>query len=168
MAGRTYVLVDGEVCRVDADFLAELDRELQSRVVPSALAPTDPESGEATTIRGLPRPTGMLVLDKKDIRPSGATQIEPCDLLAPDGSLYHVKRHSNAVGISHVVSQAVASATVLLRRPESQIKLAALIDAGTWGQDAKEDAKATLGRMPGSASRVPVNIASSATGPARR
>jgi uncharacterized protein (TIGR04141 family) len=94
-----------------------------------------------------------------DIRPAGATQIKPCDLLAPDGSLYHVKRHSNAAGISHVVSQAVASATVLLRQQESRAKLAALIDAGTWGQAAKDDAKAAINRMPGSASRVPLAIA---------
>ena len=158
MAGMTYVLVDGEVCRVDADFLAELDRQLQSRVVPSVLLPYRPGELEEDYNKRAGAATGMLVLDKKDIRPAGATQIEPCDLLAPDGSLYHVKRHTNAAGISHVVSQAVASATVLLRRPESQIKLAALIDAGTWGQDAKDDAKATLSRMPGSASRVPVII----------
>lgn len=65
-------------------------------------------------------------------------------------ALSHVKRHSNATGISHVVSQAVASATVLLRSTESQTQLAALIDARTWGQAAKNDAKAALGRMPGS------------------
>jgi len=56
----------------------------------------------------------MMLLDKKDIRPDGSTQIEPCDPVATGGSLYHVTRHTTATGISHVVCQAVA---VLLRRP---------------------------------------------------
>jgi uncharacterized protein (TIGR04141 family) len=158
IAGRTYVLVDGEVCRVDADFLAALDRELESRVVPSVLVPYRPGEWEEDYNERAAAASGMLLLDKKDIRPAGTTQIEPCDLLAPDGSLYHVKRHTNAVGISHIVSQAVGSATVLLRRPESQEKLAALIEAGPWDQAAKDEAKEALGRMPGSASRVPVTI----------
>jgi uncharacterized protein (TIGR04141 family) len=153
VAGTTYVLVDGEVCRVDGDFLQALDRELQRRIVPSTLVayragePEDAYNARASAA------TGMLLLDKTDIRPAGGTQIEPCDLLAPDGSMYHVKRNTHVSGISHVGSQAVASATVLLREPTSQDKIIALIDSRPWDQPAKDS------RMPGSASRVPVTIA---------
>jgi uncharacterized protein (TIGR04141 family) len=158
MAGVTYVLIDGEVCRVDARFLEALDRQLQDHVIPVTLVPYKLGEHEDSYNARAAADAGMLLLDKKDIRPSGETQIEPCDLLGRDASLYHVKRHTNATGISHVVSQAVASATVLLREPQSQDKLAGLIDAGPWDETAKGAVKDALRRMPGTASRVPVNI----------
>jgi uncharacterized protein (TIGR04141 family) len=99
------------------------------------------------------------VLDTTDIRPSGATQIEPCDLLGPDGTLYHVKRHSSATGISHLANQGIASATVLLRKPESREKLGALIQQRTWDPAAKQHVQDELGRMATSAFRLPVVLA---------
>ena len=48
--------------------------------------------------------TGMLLLDKTDVRPRGETAVEPCDLLGLDGTLCHVKRHANATGTSHLAS----------------------------------------------------------------
>jgi uncharacterized protein (TIGR04141 family) len=47
LGGITYVLVDGQVCRVDMDFLAALDRELAQHLVASRLAPYWPGELEA-------------------------------------------------------------------------------------------------------------------------
>jgi len=100
----------------------------------------------------------MLKLDTTDIRPSGATQIESCDLLGADGTLRHVKRHTSATGISHLANQAISSATVLLRRPESRAKMRTLIDQSMWDGD-KERIKSQVDQMPTSVVRLPVVLA---------
>jgi uncharacterized protein (TIGR04141 family) len=101
----------------------------------------------------------MLVLDKKDIRPRGTTQIEPCDLLGLDGTLCHVKRHTTATGISHLANQAITSATVLLREKESRQKLVGLIQESIWASDDKRRVKGKVERIPRSAARLPVTLA---------
>ena len=111
--GITYVLADGEICRIEADFLTELDHGLQQLVG---------------------------------------------DLLGADGTLCHVKRHTSATGISHLANQAISSATVLLRRPESRAKMHTLIDQSTWDGD-KERIKGQIDQMPTSVERLPVVLA---------
>jgi uncharacterized protein (TIGR04141 family) len=134
LANKTYVLVDGEVCRVDASFLEQLDSYLANHQSVNRLVPYSPGELEGPYNGRAAHETQMLVLDKTDIRPSGETQIEPCDLLSLDGTLYHVKRHSTAAGISHLTHQALASATVLLHEPESRQKLCALVDQSSWDE----------------------------------
>jgi hypothetical protein len=84
--GITYVLADGEIYRVDADFLAALDRDLQRLVIPSTLVPYRPGEPEDSYNRRAANATGMLLLDKTDVRPTGMTQIEA---LRPPGSRRH-------------------------------------------------------------------------------
>jgi uncharacterized protein (TIGR04141 family) len=159
LGGITYVLVDGQVCRVDTDFLAALDRELGQHVVASRLTSYRPGEIEADYSKRTAEATGMLLLDTTDIRPSGETKIEPCDLLGLDGTLYHVKRHTSATGISHLVNQGIASATALLRRPESRDKLSALVQHRDWDEHAKRRLQEELEQMATSAHRLPVTFA---------
>ncbi len=156
--GVTYVLADGEICRIEADFLTELDHGLQQLVAPSNLVPYQAGEAEADYNSRAAQATGMLKLDTTDIRPSGATQIEPCDLLGADGTLCHLKRHTSATGISHLANQAISSATVLLRRPESRAKMRRLIDQSTWDGD-KDRIKSQIDQMPTSVVRLPVVLA---------
>jgi uncharacterized protein (TIGR04141 family) len=157
--GTTYVLADGEVCRVNTTFLDALNRELACRVVPSTLVPYRPGELEAAYNKRASAAAGMLCLDTTDIRPRGETQIEPCDILGLDGTQHHVKRHTTATGISHVGIQAIASAKVLVREPESRRKLAALIQDGAWATADKQRVQQNLHRMAQSAYRLPVVIA---------
>lgn len=69
IGGVTYGLVDSEACRVDAAFLQALDQELQSRVVPSVLVPYGLGEKEDAYNARAAAATGMMLLDKKDIRP---------------------------------------------------------------------------------------------------
>ena len=132
---------------------------LQRRVIPSTLVPYQPGESEDAYNRRAADAAGMLLLDKTDVRPTGMTQIEPCDLLGRDGTLCHVKRHAAATGISHLANQGVTAATVLLRKPESRDKLAALIEQGSWDADGKRDVQELLNRMAGSNVRLPVTFA---------
>ena len=159
LGGTTYVLIDGQVCRVDANFLAALDRELERSLAVENLVPYKAGELEGPYNDRAGKGTGMLVLDKKDIRPRGTTQIEPCDLLGLDGTLCHVKRHTTATGISHLANQAITSATVLLREKESRQKLVGLIQEGIWASDDKRRVKGKVERIPRSAARLPVTLA---------
>jgi uncharacterized protein (TIGR04141 family) len=155
----TYVLVDGEVCRVDAKFLAALDRDLAEHLAPATLEPYQPGEREDHYNERAAKAAGFLLLDKTTIHPPGQTKLEPCDLLGTDGTLYHVKRHTSATGTSHLVIQAVASATTLLHEKESRGKLSALIDSNAWDHNAKERVKDDLQAMAGTAHRLPVTLA---------
>jgi uncharacterized protein (TIGR04141 family) len=155
----TYVLVDGEVCRVDAKFLAALDRDLTEHLVPATLEPYKAGEREDKYNERAAKAAGFLLLDKTTIHPPGQTKLEPCDLLGTDGTLYHVKRHTSATGTSHLVIQAVASATALLREKESRGKLSALIDSKDWDDHVKERVKDDIHAMAGPAQRLPVTLA---------
>ncbi len=157
--GRTYVMVDGLVCRVDSFYLAALDTELESHLSARRLLAYQPAELEAEYNRRVARATGMLLLDTCDIRPRGQTQIEPCDLLGLDGCLYHIKRKTCATGISHLANQALSSATMLLREQGSRDKLNDLIARSGWAPDDRRRVCAQLGDMAGPGQRFPVALA---------
>ena len=157
VANRSYVVADGDVWRVDVSFLSALNDELAHHVVPSHLVPYQPGELERAYNTRAASALGMLLLDKSDVRPTGETQVEPCDLIGLDGTLYHVKRHTNAPGISHLANQAVASATVLLRDQTSRDKLCQLISHGAWAQSEKEAAQQKVEET--RANRLPVVLA---------
>lgn len=158
LAGTTYALVDGQVCRVDAKFLASLDRELTEHLVPGTLCPYHPGEREDAYNDRAAKTAGFLLLDKTTIHPPGQTKLEPCDILGTDGTLYFVKRHTSAPGMSHLAVQAVSSATALWREPGARGKLGALIEDGAWDDVAKKRVQDDLQRIVGSAYRLPVTL----------
>lgn len=158
LGATTYVLVDGQVCRVDARFLASLDRELTENLVPAALEPYQPGEWEDAYSERAAKAANFLLLDKTTIHPPGQTKLEPCDILGTDGTLYFVKRHTSATGISHLAVQAVSSATALVREAEARGKLNALIENGTWDDTAKQVVQDDLQRTVGSGYRLPVTL----------
>jgi uncharacterized protein (TIGR04141 family) len=159
LANKTYVLVDGEVCRVDASFLEQLNGYLANHQSVNRLVPYSPGELEGKYNARAADDTRMLLLDKKDIRPGGETQIEPCDLLSLDGTLYHVKRHSTAAGISHLTHQALASATVLLHEPESRRKLCALVDQSSWDEAERRRLQDVVQQLAMPGRRLPIVLA---------
>jgi uncharacterized protein (TIGR04141 family) len=60
--------------------------------------------------------------------------------------------------MSHLAVQAVSSATALVREPEARGKLSALIENGTWDDNAKQRAQDDLGRIVGSGYRLPITL----------
>jgi uncharacterized protein (TIGR04141 family) len=59
-----------------------------------------------------------LILHTKEIRLPGTSQIEICDIAFPDGVLLHIKKGKNSSSLSHLFSQAVVSAELLLMNNE--------------------------------------------------
>jgi uncharacterized protein (TIGR04141 family) len=144
----TYALVDGDVYRIDKTFLASLNSGLEDHVCKSRLISYEPGESEPEYNKRAACEPGMLLLDTSDIRPIGETEIEPCDLLSTDGSLFHVKRHSTATGISHLSNQAVSSATLLVREASSRAKLKDLIQKGPWVVKEKNKVQRLVDQIP--------------------
>lgn len=58
--------------------------------------------------------TGTLCLDQKTVSAAGRDRIEICDLLSKERQLIHVKRRGSSSMLSHLFSQGVVSAELLL------------------------------------------------------
>ena len=78
---------------------------------------------------------------------------------SPRRSPYHLKRHTTFAGISHVGIQAITSAKMLVREPESRQKLDALIQGSGWAPADKQRVQGKLRHMAQPAYRLLVVIA---------
>ena len=110
VGGIGYVVSEGDVFRVAADYLSALDSFLDGLVVrPSRLS-----GYTGGHERGYNESTGLALLDRRLVTIDGS-RLEPCDLVDDSGRLIFVKRRAKASVMSHLWAQIVASG-VLLRR----------------------------------------------------
>lgn len=123
--GNTYVLDEGEFYLVSADYVHQLNQEIQA-------IPSSTRSLPATTRSRLEKDYNadaakdpeLLLLDRQTVRiTSKTTAIEICDLLSADRQLIHVKRHLGSSDLSHLFSQGLVSAELL--QSSAEFRLAA-------------------------------------------
>ena len=123
--GNTYVLDEGEFYLVSADYVQQLNHEIQAipssnRSLPATTAST---VEKAYNIEAAKDPA-LLLLDRQTVRISSkTTAIEICDLLSDDRQLIHVKRHLGSSDLSHLFSQGLVSAELL--QSSAEFRLAA-------------------------------------------
>ena len=80
----------------------------------------------------------VICLDKKNIAPSGQTQIEPCDLVRKKDDhihLIHIKISTRSSSLSHLFNQGLNSVELLRLQPESRGKLIELIGNNSQFKD---------------------------------
>jgi len=73
---------------------------------------------------------GIICLDKKNIAPSGQTQVEPCDLVRKKDDhihLIHIKISTRSSSLSHLFNQGLNSVELLRLQSESQKKFIELV-----------------------------------------
>lgn len=114
---RQFVIGDGELLEVKADFLNRLNTAMSTIPwstygFPTYLGGTEPEY-----VRSAPeRSNGRLVmLDDIPIRLPGETPFEACDLFTDDGRLVFAKQKGRSSTFSHLCTQAEAAAELFLR-----------------------------------------------------
>ncbi len=116
--GSRYVLSDGEVLRVDKDFLERVDSALV-RDVPWSDFPFPPYGGgtEPHYVKNAGRLSqGRLVmLDDAPIRLAGQSPFEVCDLFSDDRRLVFGKLKGRSAPFSHLCTQAETAAQMLQR-----------------------------------------------------
>ena len=121
----SYILSEGEFFEVKKSYLDDLDRELEKlEVFAGNLPASKPKWSEDRYNREAAKSKGTFLLDKKTVRlKSRTTPIEICDLLTSGRALIHVKRKLNSSSLSHLFSQGLVSADLLLMSEEFRKKV---------------------------------------------
>lgn len=134
----TYHLTEGHWYRVDHDYVEKLQQYLDKFWVELDLPECTHHLEGDYNLAVAKDVDGYICLDRKNISPSGQTQIEPCDLYdVHDGRarLTHVKISTHSSTLSHLFSQGTNSVDAMKSEPESAAKLIALI-VGAAGDSA--------------------------------
>jgi len=106
--GRWYRVARGFMNEV-ADYLAQIPVVADAAFLPDWADGQSEEDYNA----GAAASHGYTLLDQVNFRPGGASQIEVCDLLSPDGRFVCVKKLSKAASLSHLYAQGSVSASLL-------------------------------------------------------
>jgi uncharacterized protein (TIGR04141 family) len=141
-SGVVFHLCDGKWYQIEKDFLTRLQTYIDAKCAPNTLPPynhDDERDGKQIYSEGkynesVPLIDGRYIcLDREDIRPQGATEIEPCDLYLVDeggrAKLHHIKISTRSAQLSHLFNQGLNSIELLKANKVSQLKLKALIEA---------------------------------------
>jgi uncharacterized protein (TIGR04141 family) len=117
--GQLYTLSAGQWYRVSMDFKDEVYAFVND-LSPLEIELPDADFGtsEAQYIAKAAAATGALTLDQELARNSIPDPVEICDLLTADGRLLHLKKRGKSSTLSHLFSQGVTSAELLLQSPE--------------------------------------------------
>jgi uncharacterized protein (TIGR04141 family) len=120
----TYILSEGDFFEVKSDYMDELDAAVAGLV---EFASNLPESranwSEDRYNREVAGLAGNFLLDKMTVKLTArTTPIEICDVLSTAKDLIHIKRKVNAPSLSHLFSQGIVSADLLLMNEEFRTK----------------------------------------------
>lgn len=136
--GDRFVISEGKWYRVGTSFLADLDQFIAQIDPPSVALPACSHVREGDYNKYAAKQlAGACLLDQDLISFGGRTTIEACDLYSPAKVFVHVKHYGASSKLSHLFSQGLVSAELMLREPvfrqEVQKKLPA---KAHWGPSA--------------------------------
>ena len=115
--GDSYSLTNGKWYKIDNDFLANLDKNIQDIPISTISLPDYMEKSEEQYNKKVAdSDTNRFVLmDKKNISyGGGSSRIELCDIYSNDKKLIHVKRYGGSSVLSHLFSQGLVSTQLIL------------------------------------------------------
>ena len=137
----TYNLTDGKWYEVDNAFIQQLKTRLDPLCVDMGMPDFTHEDESEYSVTVAAQDPSFFCLDKKNISPSGQTQVEPCDLFRLEGStaaLYHVKRSTVSAQLSHLFNQGVVSLELLRTESVAVEKLKEILaDMAPGGVDSQ-------------------------------
>jgi uncharacterized protein (TIGR04141 family) len=127
LAGRSFLLAEGEWFEVDPSFVQQIDREIALIKPPTiALPPARWGEDEPTYNSRAAREAGLALLDNKPIS-IGDSDVEIADLLSSNGEFIHVKRKTASRTLSHLFAQGRISAAVLKADPAARAATMAIL-----------------------------------------
>jgi len=123
LADHLYTLSAGRWYKVSQSFQQDVV-EYANALPPLdvQLPDADSDCSEAEYIEKAVSVTGTLSLDRQLARTSVPTPVEICDILTRSGQLIHVKKRGRSSTLSHLFSQGVVSAELLLQSPEFRLE----------------------------------------------
>jgi uncharacterized protein (TIGR04141 family) len=122
-----FVLSGGEWFRVDTDYRARVEAEVELLPKATDLPDADLETDEDTYNKKAAQALDALCLDKQLIYDGGPDRMEVCDILTRDGRFIHVKLRGSSSTLSHLFTQGMNSAERLLADSDFREKARALI-----------------------------------------
>jgi uncharacterized protein (TIGR04141 family) len=114
---RLYVLSAGDWFRVDLDYRAQVEADVNALPRFDGLPDADPGTDEDTYNKKAAEHLGAACLDKRFVYDGGPDKMELCDVLTREGGLIHVKPRGASSTLSHLFSQGRNSAERLLGTP---------------------------------------------------
>ncbi len=119
---QTHLLSEGDFFDVSDDYVRELNRDLSCLKEFKGQFPASKSGEEEGTYNKRLAESSKkkyLLLDRATVHlRSGTTEIEICDVLSSRRELVHVKRKLNSSSLSHLFSQGLVSADLLLMSTE--------------------------------------------------
>jgi uncharacterized protein (TIGR04141 family) len=138
--GNRFVLSEGNWYRVDADFLAAVEADIVALEPTKLVLPKCGQELEADYNKRAARRSGgdLVLLDQDFIEYPRRGRIEVCDLYSRNKVFVHVKKAAASSVLSHLFSQGLVSATLLLNEPGFRTAFQAkLPDSHHWGDPAR-------------------------------
>lgn len=139
LGGETFVLDDGVLLSVAADYLRDLNAFAKQLPEPSQrfprMLPGEVEGDYNERLSGALK--CAILLDKRTISRPQATAIEICDVATDTRQLVHVKKGTSSSSLSHLFSQGVVSAELLHMDPEFRKKIAKQFSGKIGGSGGK-------------------------------
>jgi uncharacterized protein (TIGR04141 family) len=122
---RQYVLGDGELLEVKADFLQRLDAAVAAVPLSTFPFPTYRGGTEPEYVQTAPTRSGdrLVMLDDRPVQLRGETPFEACDLFADDGRLVFAKQKGRSSTFSHLCTQAEVAAEMFLQHGPARDEL---------------------------------------------
>lgn len=125
-----YITYNGDFYIVAHDFVTAIDKELKQ--IPSYTLDMPDYRGETEPAYNKKaahdHPDKFVLLDATALRiPGEPSGVEPCDLLAVDAALIHVKRKGKSSMLSHLFLQAANSCELLQRSQDARHQLHTLV-----------------------------------------
>lgn len=114
---KTYVIDEGDYFEIEAQYLAKLNQFIDSiqQCDPPLPAQRKEDKVEDAYVEYMAGHVGEgIKLHKNTIQRPGYTAIEICDVALKDKKLIHVKKGTSSSSLSHLFSQALVSADLLL------------------------------------------------------
>ncbi len=121
---KKFILSEGDFFEVATEYLNRLNRDIDNlKPFNANLPPSKPRWSEDRYNKAATTNPDKLLLDKKTVKlTSKTTPIEICDILTSGKALIHVKRKLNSSSLSHLFSQGLVSADLLLTSEQFRTK----------------------------------------------
>jgi uncharacterized protein (TIGR04141 family) len=139
--GRRYVLNDGLWYEIDANFVKVVDDFVQSIDATKIDLPDyqDKDEGAYNTRAAKRDKANLICLDRRLISYPPRGKIEVCDLYSKSRQFVHVKRCAGSGTLSHLFSQGVVSAQLMVSDPGFRAKFQALLPSShRWGDPSAQ------------------------------
>ncbi|WP_407497028.1 DUF6119 family protein [Pseudooceanicola sp. MF1-13] len=142
--GAIYHITDGNWYRAEATFVERMTTYINDKCQPSHLPPYNHDktvkgkqvySEEAYNAAISAWNEEYLCLDQTNISPSGASQVEPCDIYSVSNigtetataDLYHIKNSTRSAHLSHLFNQGLNAIELLKQEEECRAKMKNLV-----------------------------------------